>query len=154
MMRNCWIALIVLVEMFVGVTTVAQEFPMLHYIKEDGLPSNTVYGAYRDSKGFIWFATDNGIARYNGLKFEIFTIYDGLPDNEIFFFFEDPSGRLWIAAYNGQLCFYKDDTFHTAQNTPWLKVAKTYPHIADFSVEYDSSIIIQPFDYTVFYTVK
>ncbi len=30
----------------------------------DGLPSNVVYDVIEDSKGFIWFCTDQGVSRY------------------------------------------------------------------------------------------
>ena len=84
---------------------------MLHYTVDEGLPSNTIYDIYRDSKGFLWFATDKGVANYNGLRFETFTTSDGLPDNEIFLFKEDYEGRLWLSTYNGELCYYKDGIF-------------------------------------------
>ena len=119
-----------------------QDFPMQHYTVEDGLPSNTVYEIYRDSKGLLWFATDKGVARYNGLKFETFTTFNGLPDNEVFFFQEDLYGRLWLATYNGELCYYKDDTFHSAANTPFLKLPFKAPFINRICVQSDSSVSI------------
>src|SRR5437016_2824434 len=77
-----------------------QDFPVQHFTIEDGLPSNNVYYIYKDSKGYLWIATDKGIARYNGIKFETFTTFNGLPDNEVFFFKEDYQGRLWLGTYN------------------------------------------------------
>jgi Histidine kinase len=123
-----------------------QEYPMLHFTVEDGLPSNNVYEVYRDSRGYQWFGTDKGIAVYNGLKFEKYTIYDGLPDNEIFFFKEDLSGRLWMSTYNGELCYYKDGVFHTALNTPFLKLPFKTSHIESIVVEADSSVTINFYD--------
>lgn len=32
----------------------------------DGLPDNMIHRIYRDARGFMWFATDQGIARYDG----------------------------------------------------------------------------------------
>lgn len=119
-----------------------QNFPMLHYTAEDGLPSNTVYNVYRDSRGFLWIATDKGIARYNGIRFETFTTSDGLPDNEVFFFKEDHEGRIWLATYNGELCFYKDSRFHTAVNTPFLKLPLKNTFINKITLEPDSSVTI------------
>src|ERR1700733_2852527 len=115
-------AIIIVAFVFFSSPAYCQDFPMLHYSMDDGLPSNKVYNIYRDSKGYIWIATDKGVARYNGISFETFTMFHGLPDNEVFFFQEDYSGRLWLATYNGQLCYYKDDTFHTAANTPFLEL--------------------------------
>lgn len=123
-------------------SVVAQNFPMLHYTIDNGLPSNTVYSVYRDSKGFLWIATPKGIARYNGISFQTFTTSDGLPDNEVFFFQEDKQGRLWLATYNGELCFYKDSRFHTAVNTRFLKLPFKNTFINKIAVEEDSSVTI------------
>ncbi|MES2701686.1 MAG: two-component regulator propeller domain-containing protein, partial [Bacteroidota bacterium] len=120
----------------------AQEHPMLHYTVEDGLPSDMVYRVYRDSKGFLWFATDKGIARYNGITFTKFTTDDGLPDNEIFAFTEDHQGRLWLATFNGELCFFKDGKFHTAHNTSFLPPTTSANPVERLNVEYDSSVTI------------
>jgi hypothetical protein len=126
----------------------SQEYPMLHFTFEDGLPSNTIYQVYRDSKGFLWIGTDKGIARYNGIKFEVFTIFDGLPDNEIYFFMEDYEHRLWLATSNGKLCFYQNEVFHTAENTPFLKVNFEKKQIVAMTLEPDSSLTVHYNDMT------
>lgn len=127
---------------FIPLFSAAQNFPMINYTMESGLPGNTVYEIYRDSKGMLWFATNKGIARYNGVSFEVFTTYNGLPDNEVFFFQEDHDGRLWLATYNGELCYYKNDSFYTARNAPFLKKQLRSSFIKQISVEKDSSITI------------
>ena len=137
-----FLGLFIAAMIFSAAPAACQDFPMLHYTVEDGLPSNTVYSVYRDSKGFLWIATDKGIARYNGIKFETFTTFNGLPDNEIFFFKEDYSGRLWLGTFNGELCYYKDDTFHTAANTTFLKLPFKTSYIWDMLMQKDSSINI------------
>ncbi len=118
----------------------AQNFPILHYTIDDGLPSNTVYSVYRDSKGFIWIATLNGISRFNGIRFETFTTADGMPDNEIFFFQEDHYGRLWLASYNGELSFYKDGRFFNAHKAPFLTLPVKSSQINHIILEKDSSV--------------
>lgn len=119
-----------------------REFPTIHFTLNDGLPSNTVYNIYRSHDGFLWIATDKGVARYNGIRFEKFTTFDGLADNEIFFSQEDLQGRIWFGTYNGQLCFYKDGFFHNASNTPWLKLPFKQPFIRQINIEKDSSVSI------------
>jgi hypothetical protein len=131
---------IFIVLLFGAVSAGAQDFPMLHFNVEEGLPSNVVYQVYKDSKGYIWIATDKGIARYNGIKFEVFTTANGLPDNEIFFFQEDLYGRLWLGTFNGERCFYKDGVFHTTANTPFLKLPFSTSHTVFIKVQKDSSV--------------
>ncbi len=130
-----------------------QQFPMLHFTKDNGLPSNVVYNLYYDSYGFLWVATKHGIARYNGINFEVFTTENGLPDNEIFFFKEDKEHRLWLATYNGELCYYKDGVFHNAENTPFLKLPFKSSYIRNITIEKDSSISIYFFDRSKFINI-
>jgi hypothetical protein len=132
----------------------SQDFHMLHYTLEDGLPSNTVYSIYRDSKGFLWIATDKGIARYNGIKFDVFTTFNGIPDNEVFFFQEDNEGRLWLATYNGELCYYKDDIFHTAANTEFLRIGFKTPFIKRIALQKDSSLTVSFYRSPKFINIK
>ncbi len=119
-----------------------QGFPMLQYTVEDGLPSNNVYALYRDSKGYIWLGTDKGVARYNGVEFEVFSTFSGLPDNEVFLFREDKYGRLWLGTFNGELCYYKDGSFHTSANTKFLRLPFIETHTRHISVEQDGSVIV------------
>ncbi len=100
----------------------AQTIPKKHFTVNEGLPSNMVYSVIREKNGYLWFATDKGIARYNGREFEVFTTHDGMPDNEVFNMREDFEGRLWLSTFNGGACFYKDNTFYSVKNTPWLKL--------------------------------
>lgn len=123
-----------------GNTAKAQEYPMLHYRVEQGLPSNTVYSVYQDKDGIIWIGTDKGLARFNGIEFRTFTTADGLADNECFYFREDLYGRLWIGSFNGGLCYYKNGRFHNARNTPFLKHSFSASNTVDIAVHPDSSI--------------
>ena len=131
-----------------------KDFPLIHYTNTTGLPSNNVYSIYKDIKGFLWIATDKGIARYNGLEFEKFTTDDGLPCNDIFFFEEDKYGRLWMSTYNGELCYYKDGEFHTAKNTAFLnlKFSHLWPEV--MTSEPDSSFTIWFRDHKHFAVIK
>lgn len=133
-----------------------QDYPMLHYTVNDGLPGNLIYSIYRDKAGMMWIASDKGIARYNGIKFEVFTTFDGLPDNDIFFFQEDYENRLWLGTYNGKLCYYKNDTFHTDKNTQFLKNIKYKPrsYTRNICLQKDSSIIIDFADGVFFLDIK
>jgi two-component sensor histidine kinase len=130
-----------------SIPALCQESATIHYTINDGLPSNTVYYIYRSSRGFLWLATDKGVARYDGIKFEKFTTFDGLTDNEIFFFKEDLEGRLWLATYNGELCFYKDGIFHNPSNTPYLKLPVKTSFTREIQLEKDSSVSLFFYDY-------
>jgi two-component sensor histidine kinase len=131
-----------------------QELPMLHFTVDDGLPSNTVYETFRDAKGYLWIATDKGIARYNGIRFETYTTSNGLPDNEILFFKEDNQQRIWMATYNGTLGFIRHNTIHTAANTAFLNLPIQTSYTTSIALEQDSSITISFFDKSRFLNIK
>jgi signal transduction histidine kinase len=85
----------------------AQPASLINYSIREGLPSNEVYDIFQDKEGFIWFATDNGVVRFDGEEIKLFHTRDGLSDPVIFGFHEDVSGRLWFRSYSGRLS-YKD----------------------------------------------
>jgi ligand-binding sensor domain-containing protein len=90
----------------------AQQPIFKHLTIESGLPSNMVYDCFQDSKGFMWFATDAGISKYNGQTFVNFTILDGLKDNENFQIREDSQGRIWFLSFNGGICYFQNGIIH------------------------------------------
>lgn len=81
-----------------------------HYSRATGLPSDYVNSMYQDRKGYIWIATDKGICRYNGVKYEYFSTDNGLPDNMAYTFFEDQQNRIWIKCYGGKYAMFDGQT--------------------------------------------
>ena len=73
--------------------------------KKDGLPSNEVYFIFRDSKQYLWFATDEGVVRYNGVKMEEIPV----PDKIVFKIYEDERGRIWFFCRSGIISYFKDN---------------------------------------------
>ncbi len=86
----------------------SQEYTYTNFQTKDGLPSVEVYHAIQDSKGYIWFATDNGVSRFDGYKFVNFDKNNGLVNNTVFDLYEDQKGRIWFIALSGRLCYYKN----------------------------------------------
>jgi signal transduction histidine kinase/ligand-binding sensor domain-containing protein len=83
-----------------------------HLTTGDGLSNNTVHCVLQDSKGFLWFGTDDGLNMYDGYNFKIFfsNINDTLSiaGNAVFKVKEDSRGNLWIATENGIDIFNRD----------------------------------------------
>lgn len=67
----------------------------------EGMPSNVVYDTAKDSDGFLWIATGAGVARFDGVRFEVFTTLDGLPDTQIYCLHIDRKGRVWVGTRHG-----------------------------------------------------
>lgn len=81
----------------------SQNYHYIHYTTTDGLASNTVYDVVQDENGFMYFATENGLSRFDGKNWKTFTVKDGLPDNEVLKLFIDSKKRIWIATFGGLL---------------------------------------------------
>lgn len=62
-----------------------QQYNIQLYNTDNGLPQNSVKDIIKDRYGFIWLTTENGIVRYDGMKF---VVYKNLPlNNQRFTFF-------------------------------------------------------------------
>ncbi|PWN62696.1 sensor histidine kinase [Chryseobacterium viscerum] len=107
---------LILFLLFHSLLMYSQKPQLRHYSLSDGLPSNTVYSVYQDSKGFMWFCTSWGISRFDGHHFETITSNHGLPDNETFQAWEDSWQRLWVGTYNGSPTYIYNGKVYSVQN--------------------------------------
>lgn len=74
--------------------------PIRLYTTDDGLPSNAVDRIVRDSSGFLWFCTREGIARFDGYQFTSFGREQGLP-GLVADLLETHDGEYWLATRDG-----------------------------------------------------
>src|SRR5687767_12025812 len=63
---------------------------------EDGLPSNTVRAVMQTRDGFLWVATDAGLARFDGRRFSTFGVREGLPLARLRCLMASRDGSLWM----------------------------------------------------------
>jgi ligand-binding sensor domain-containing protein/signal transduction histidine kinase len=72
---------------------------------EHGLPHHSVNALAQTADGFLWCATPGGLARFDGLRFEVFqsTQSPRLNASHIQQLFADPTGALWIGSEEGSL---------------------------------------------------
>ncbi|MHB1058243.1 MAG: ATP-binding protein [Rhodanobacter sp.] len=82
-----------------------------HYAAKDGLPVDSTYAATIDSQGFLWLATHDGLARFDGRHFSIFDAASSprMSDNWITDLFRDPQRRVYALASNGDLLSLEHD---------------------------------------------
>jgi ligand-binding sensor domain-containing protein/signal transduction histidine kinase len=79
----------------------AEQLPIKTYTTADGLARDAINCIVRDSRGFLWFGTPEGISRFDGYKFTNYTTDDGLPHRSVRHVLETRSGIIWIATGNG-----------------------------------------------------
>jgi len=85
-----------------------------HYSSEDGLLQNTVMSIVQDHKGFMWFATWNGVARFDGYTFKTYKSSYGngvnLTHNRVNYINEDKYGYLWMLTYDDRVNRFNPST--------------------------------------------
>lgn len=70
---------------------------------ESGLPENSVHSLAQTRNGYLWLGTEEGITRFDGVRFVTFTIHNsrGLASDFIQVLAPDPDGSLWIGTDSG-----------------------------------------------------
>jgi signal transduction histidine kinase/ligand-binding sensor domain-containing protein len=86
---------------------------MTVWSQQQGLPQDTIRAIAQTSDGFLWLGTDEGLARFDGYEFVVFSKSRGqLPSNSVSVLAADPDGSLWIGTPNG-LTHYFHGRFRT-----------------------------------------
>ena len=75
------------------------------YTTVDGLPSDMVTCNKRDSHGFLWFCTPEGLSRFDGYTFVNYGVEQGLPDRYVNDFLETRTGEYLVATSRGLVLF-------------------------------------------------
>src|SRR5882762_11085596 len=70
---------------------------------EDGLPQNSVHQILQSKDGFIWIATESGVARFDGFNFKLFR-HESDPaftSDDICCIAQDAADTLWFGTADG-----------------------------------------------------
>jgi signal transduction histidine kinase/ligand-binding sensor domain-containing protein len=80
---------------------------------EQGLPDNFINAIAQTPDGYIWVATFNGLARFNGVEFVVFDAANTpqLPSSRITWLHVDSAGQLWIGSESGNLSCWSEGRF-------------------------------------------
>jgi signal transduction histidine kinase/ligand-binding sensor domain-containing protein/DNA-binding response OmpR family regulator len=100
-----------------------QGLNFVNFSSNNGLSSNTVNAVLKDRWGYMWFATEDGLTRFDGASFKVYNHNDldslSIGANQLQSIYEDPGGNLWVgtnrtlALYDrGRDCFHNFDVSH------------------------------------------
>ena len=108
---NCLKAFLTISIIWCVLVATAQNTPAYETISTaQGLSQGMVFDLLQDKEGFIWVATKNGLNRYDGYSFKVFTNdpynAQSLSSNTILKLFEDSKGRIWAGTENAGLNIY------------------------------------------------
>jgi ligand-binding sensor domain-containing protein/signal transduction histidine kinase len=97
---HCGFALSLLCGLLLSVSR-AEQLPVRVYTSADGLGQNRVKRIVRDSRGFLWFCTADGLSRFDGYRFTTYDTSQGLPYPSINDLLETRAGVYWLASNGG-----------------------------------------------------
>ena len=125
-MKAIWVCLFFFINIFHSFSQSGPNNISFNYLSiKHGLSQNGVMAIFKDSKGFMWFGTRDGLNRYDGYTFEVFrhNAQDpgSISNNYIRAITEDPDGKLWIGTEDGLNSFdrstEKFETYKNQKNT-------------------------------------
>ncbi|MCL1067669.1 EAL domain-containing protein [Shewanella olleyana] len=83
----------------------SEQFQLETLNVSDGLLSSSITTIYQERNGYIWFGTDSGASRFDGIDFIHFQFSPNeknhISNNYVTDIFEDTSGNIWIATEDG-----------------------------------------------------
>jgi ligand-binding sensor domain-containing protein len=104
----------------------------------DGLPYENARVLHFDYQGNLWIGSGgngNGLVKYDGTTFTLYTTTDGLSDNRIESIGSQPNGTIWVGTVFGGTCRF-DGSQWTCFDTSYVN----HRHILSIYGESDSSI--------------
>ena len=123
-----------------------QQFFFTNYPIEKGLSQSVVNCVFQDSRGYIWAGTQNGLNRFDGYNFKIFSYNpadsSSLSNSWIYSIDEDSLGNLWIGTKGGlNQWIAKEKRFRRVKYTTGYPHNVTdYPY--DVCVAHNGSILV------------
>ena len=90
------------------------DYVIVNWQVQNGLPSARIHQVVQTRDGYLWLATLEGLARFDGVRFERFYDSDtpGLVSSMIECLFEDSRGRLWYGTQSGEIGWKDAGGFH------------------------------------------
>lgn len=92
---------------------------------DNGLPTNYTYSVITDQYGYLWIATQKGVARYNGYETVLFNNASGLQEEDVWRLYEDKKRRIWLSSISRQVGYVHNNKYKAVFN---LANKSLYPH--------------------------
>src|SRR5262249_37373316 len=93
------------VLLFLALSIHGERLPIRTYTTDDGLAHNVINKIVRDSRGFLWFCTADGLSRFDGYGFTNYGTDQGLPHPSVNDLLETRGGEYWVATSGGLVRF-------------------------------------------------
>lgn len=120
------------------------QYRLDHWTADTGLPQNSVHDILQTRDGYLWIATLDGLARFDGVRFTVFNKSNsqGISSNRFLFLREDVNGDLWAGTEDGGVVRYHQGRFNSYGREHGL----TSLQVAHFPITTDGSLIVALID--------
>ena len=98
-------AIVIMLVLFVS-RLMGQDLSYRQFSTKQGMPSDQVYHMFQDDLGYMWFATDRGIAAYDGTNFVQYDQRNGLPSSTVFKFYPQKNGDIWCSTFENKWFYF------------------------------------------------
>ncbi|MCC7302181.1 MAG: SpoIIE family protein phosphatase [Bacteroidia bacterium] len=117
--------------LLLSLPALAQQYNIKLYSPKHGLANSVVNHILTDSRGYVWFATQGGISRFDGRTFQNYTIKNGLAGNDVTYLTEDNKGNIWAACYGSGISRFDGEKFASYGEKDGLTNTSVYNIICD-----------------------
>ena len=97
---------IIIVFVLLATSFTGQDLSYRQFSTKEGLPSAQVYHMFQDDLGYMWFATDRGIAKYDGTRFVQYDQRNGLPSSTVFKYYPQKNGDVWCSTFENKWFYF------------------------------------------------
>lgn len=135
-----------------SLSSVAQQFKSIS-VKE-GLTDNGVESVEKDHLGYMWFATQDGLCRFDGYKFRSYSLKGfGFNYNSFSYVAEDQQNNLWVRSAGGDVYLYDriNDRLTANYSSILEKIDKNLEDIDNIFVDTEKNIWILSKDLLYFH---
>jgi len=101
------------------------QFSVAAWQIDAGLPHNLIQGIAQTPDGYLWLATQEGLARFDGVRFAVFDRRStaAMSANDVETIYVTRDGSLWVGVYGGRLLRYQNGTFRSYSSREGLASA-------------------------------
>ncbi|HTC31971.1 MAG TPA: response regulator [Bryobacteraceae bacterium] len=108
------VSISVLGTLFLAAPCLAQRYTFEQFGQAEGLSNVNVNVLLQTRAGFLWAGTENGLFRYDGLRFQSVSLGSEVLAGSVLALHEDAAGRLWVGRQN-DVGYLEGAVFHTVR---------------------------------------